>query len=328
MPEALNTAARGVGTARPEIVAGDVAAGREHEGWTNFRSWSGYQKAMATAAILVVAVPAVVLFPGTHAHALTAGLHRGFGTTQLLLLAGIAVLAGAAKGICGFGDALIITPLAALLVSPHVAVVVLAVPPLMLNLFQIGETGIGWSYIREQWALITAALVGSAIGVFALSKLPKTPALPILIAVILLAYIAWQLLRRAVPAPRAAHPAALGAVGAVEGFLLATVNMGPLLPAYLHSFERNARRYIGGMSMVFALVFAERILQMVGDGLMTPYRYWLGAVIALVTLVGLVGGTMVRRWKRFNAKVFSAVIMVMLGATAITMLVKALPKVI
>lgn len=292
---------------------------------SSVRRWLTYGHVVMAAAVLVVLVPAIALFPGTGQGSLSAGLRGGFSTGQLIAFLVIGLLAAGVKGLSGFGYALIATPLAAVLIAPSDAVVVLAVPPLMMNLFQVGETGTGLGYLRRNWPLVCAALIGSALGVFMLGRLPKTPLLGVLIAAVLLAYVAWSLLRHSRPATRTAHPAGLGAVGVVEGFLLGSVNMGPLLPAYLHSFERNARRYIGGMSLVFTLVFAERIGQMLGDGLMTPYRLWLGSVIGLVTLVGLVLGTALRRWGRVDTRVFNGIVLALLSATGLTILVRALP---
>ncbi|MDQ2852512.1 MAG: sulfite exporter TauE/SafE family protein [Actinomycetota bacterium] len=284
-----------------------------------------YRRTVMTLALLIVLVPAIALFPGTSHSALTAGLHQGFTTTQLVIFLIVAVVAGAVKGLSGFGYALIATPLAAVLIDPSVAVVALAVPALMMNLFQVGETGTGWRYLRQYWPLAASALVGSAIGVFVLTRLPATPVLGLVIGVLLLGYVAWSVLRHAKPTARSAHPVALGIVGVAEGILLGAVNMGPLLPAYLHTFERDARRYIGGMSLVFTLVFAERITQMLANGLMTLHLLWLGSVIALVTLVGLVAGTAIRRWGRVNPAVFSVVVLSLLTVTGVIMLVKTLP---
>jgi len=288
----------------------------------------GYRVGLMTFAVLLVLVPAVALFPGGGRSALTEGLRGGFTTTDLVLFVVVALVAAAIKGFSGFGYALIATPLATLLIDPTAAVVVLAIPPLMLNLFQVGETGTGPSYLRQHWSLVVCALVGSAVGVYFLSSVPRSPIIPVLIGLLLLGYVVWQLIRRFLPAPTAAHPLALGVVGTAEGFLLGAVNIGPLLPAYLHTFERNARRYIGGMSLVFSLVFAERIVQMFGNGLMSPYRLWLGSVIALITLVGLLAGTALRRSRWVNERAFTAIVVVLLAATGITILVRAVPQLV
>ncbi len=61
------------------------------------------------------------------------------------------------------------------------------------------------------------------------------------------------------------------------------------------TFERDAERYIGGLSMALGTIFATRIVLMTFfTDLMTPYRLWLGSVIAVVTIVGLLLGTYLR----------------------------------
>ncbi|WP_200173896.1 sulfite exporter TauE/SafE family protein [Tomitella cavernea] len=289
------------------------------------RAFFDYRRTMMTIAVLLVLIPAIVLFPGTSREALTEGLNEGFTMAHLLAFVAIALVAAAVKGLSGFGYALIATPLAAVLIDPSVAVIVLAVPALVMNLFQVGETGTGWQYLRQHWSLVAAALVGSVIGVFILKNFPAKQLLSVIIGVVLVSYVIWSVARKGKPATGTAHPVSLGTVGVAEGVLLGAVNMGPLLPAYLHTFERDARRYIGGMSLVFTLVFAERIGQMSVNGLMTTQLLWLGSVIALVTLVGLGAGTVLRRWGRINPSVFSALVLTLLGATGVTMLVKAVP---
>jgi len=99
------------------------------------------------------------------------------------------------------------------------------------------------------------------------------------------------------------HPIALSVAGVLEGFLLAVANLGPLLPAYFHTFERDVERYIGGLSMVLGTIFTVRIVQMaVFTDLLTTYRLWLGSVIAVVTVVGLLLGTYLRRLEIDEAK--------------------------
>lgn len=284
----------------------------------------GYRHLTMTVAVLLVAIPAVVLFPG--ADHVSDGLRVGVTPWALVVFAGVAVAAAALKGISGFGYSLLVTPVAALVIDPALAVIVLAIPPLMLNLFQVGETGTGLRYARQNWPLIAAGLVGSALGVYLLSTKPDTAVLSVLVAVILLAYIGYQLTHRFAAVAQAGHPAWLGVVGVVQGFLLGAVNLGPILPAYLHTFERNANRYIGGMSLFFTLVIGERVIQMSAQGILTDYRLWLGSAIALITLAGLAIGTAIRRTCQINKGRLDAIITALLLATAVSLLWKALPQ--
>lgn len=288
------------------------------------RPWLSYRRVTMTVAVLLVAIPAIVLFPGVD-H-LGDGLRAGVTGWNLLAFAVVAVLGAALKGISGFGYSLLVTPVAALIIDPTLAVVVLAIPPLMLNVFQVGETGTGRAYVRQNWALFAFGLLGSVVGVALLSTKPDQALLSVLVALILLAHITFQLTRRFATTPRAGHPALLSLVGAVQGFLLGAVNLGPVLPAYLQTFERNAQRYIGGMSLFFAVVIGERIVQMWLQGILTEYRIWLGSTIALVTLLGLAMGTVIRRRCAIDKRRLDAIITVLLLATAANLLWKAVPQ--
>jgi len=253
-----------------------------------------YREVMMAVATLAVVVGSVVFFPGTE-H-VTKGLQSDVSGGLLALFVVVAVAAGAVKGMIGFGYALITTPIFASVIDPTLAVVVLAIPPWMINVFQIGETDTGLEFVREEWVLLVLATAGAVIGVTFLAEFDTGPIVPFLIGLVIFGYVAFQVVQNFVTVEGAHHPVALSSAGFLEGFLLAVANLGPLLPAYFHTFERDVERYIGGLSMVLATVFTVRILQMVFfTDLMTTYRLWLGSVIAVVTAVGLLLGTYLRR---------------------------------
>jgi uncharacterized membrane protein YfcA len=245
-------------------------------------------------ATLAVVAGSVVFFPGVEN--IAKGVQSDVSVNLLALFVVVAVLAGAVKGMIGFGYALITTPIFASVIDPTLAVVVLAIPPWMINMFQIGETDTGLEFVREEWVLLALATVGSVLGVFFLAQFRTGPIVPFLIALIILGYVVFQVVENFVTIEEAHHPIGLSVAGFLEGFLLAAANLGPLLPAYFHTFERDVERYIGGLSMVLGTIFTVRILQMVFfTELMTTYRLWLGSVIAVVTIVGLLLGTYLRR---------------------------------
>ncbi|MFA9417391.1 sulfite exporter TauE/SafE family protein [Natrinema sp. HArc-T2] len=262
-----------------------------------------YREVMMVAATLAVIVASIVFFPGLE-H-IDKGVQSDLSVELLALFVAVAIVAGVVKGMIGFGYSLITTPVFASVIDPTFAVVVLAIPPWMLNMFQIGETDTGREFVREEWPLLSLAVVGSIIGVAALATFSAGPIVPFVIGLVILGYVAFQVVQNFVTVEEAHHPIALGSAGFLEGFLLAIANLGPLLPAYFHTFERDTERYIGGLSMVLGTIFTVRIIQMsLFTDLMTTYRLWLGSVIAVVTIVGLLVGTYLRRLEideqRFN----------------------------
>ncbi|WP_440008316.1 TSUP family transporter [Halomicrococcus sp. SG-WS-1] len=253
-----------------------------------------YREVMMAFATLAVLVGSVVFFPG--AENVTKGVQSNISLGLFALFVGVAIVAGVVKGMIGFGYSLITTPIFASVIDPTLAVVVLAIPPWMINMFQIGETDTGLTFVREEWALLLLAVVGSVVGVSFLAQFRTGPIIPFLIGLVIFGYVVFQVVQNFVTIRQAHHPVALGVAGFLEGFLLAVANLGPLLPAYFHTFERDVERYIGGLSMVLGTIFTVRIVQMLlFTDLMTTYRLWLGSVIAVVTVVGLLIGTYLRR---------------------------------
>ncbi|PSP88022.1 hypothetical protein BRC90_08650 [Halobacteriales archaeon QS_4_69_34] len=271
-----------------------------------------YRELLMAVATGAVVIGTVVLFPGFD-H-LGAGLQAGVSPALLAFFVLVAVVAGVVKGTIGFGYALITTPVFATVIDPAVAVVVLAIPPWMLNVFQVGDTGTGIAYVRREWTLIALALLGTVVGVSFFVEFSTGPLIPFLIAVVILGYAAFELSKGFVVIEATHHPVALGVVGLLEGFFLAVANLGPPLPAYLHTFERDTERYVGGLSMVFTFVFTAKILALVLEGAMTAYQLWLGSAIAVVTVVGLLVGTYLRRVeideRRFNLAVVGLLLVI------------------
>jgi len=253
-----------------------------------------YREVMMAVATLAVVAGTIVFFPGPDN--ITKGLQSDVSGGLLALFVVVAVVAGAVKGMIGFGYALITTPIFASVIDPTLAVVVLAIPPWMLNMFQVGETDTGLAFVREEWVLLVLAVLGTVVGVTFLAQFRTGPIVPFLIGLVILGYVLFQVVQNFVTVEEAHHPIALSVAGLLEGFLLAVANLGPLLPAYFHTFERDVERYIGGLSMVLGTIFTVRIVQMaVFTDLLTPYRLWLGSVVAVVTVVGLLAGTYLRR---------------------------------
>lgn len=275
-----------------------------------------------TAAVGSVVAVSVLLFPGFDD--VLAGFGGSVTPTTLLLLFVIATLAATVKGTVGFGAALVSTPLFASVVDPTTAVVVLAVMPWMINTFQVGETRTGVEYVTEQWQLVGPAVAGALVGLYFLSTFQSGAHVPFLMGLLLVGYVGYELATGFVTVEGTSHPLALGAVGFVEGFLLAAANMGGVLPAYLHTFERDTERFVGAIAVVLACVFTLRLALMYPMGLLTPYRLWLGSAIATVAVGGLLLGTYLRRFG-FDQRLFDRAVVVLLFVIGANLLRETAP---
>jgi uncharacterized membrane protein YfcA len=252
-----------------------------------------YRPVMMTVGPVTVLVGGVLLFPGTD-HLAPPGVHLS--APLLALLAGTAIVAGVVKGVSGFGYALTTTPVFASVLDPTLVVVALAIPPWMINVFQVGETNTGPTFVRRNWTVLLAATVGAVVGVTLLARYSAGPIVPLLIGLLLLGYVVFELAKNFVTVDRTHHPAALTTTGLLEGVLLGTANLGPLLAPYYHTFLRDVDRYVGSLTAIYGTIFTVRLVYMfLGTDLLTPYRLWVGCVVALVGTVGVVAGTALRR---------------------------------
>lgn len=138
--------------------------------------------------------------------------------------------------------------------------------------FQLAETDTRLEYVRREWVLIVLAIVDALAGVFLFAAFNTGPAVPFLIGVMILGYVLFQLMQNFVTIEGAHHPITLGTVGLFEGVLLAVANLGPLLPAYLHTFEHDTDRYVGGLGVVLGAIVIAKILGSAVFGVMSPYQ--------------------------------------------------------
>lgn len=281
-----------------------------------------YREVMMTFGTMTVVFFTIVLFPGTDN--VLAGIDGNVTATTVLGLFLIATLGAAVKGAVGFGPALITTPVFASVIDPVLTVVVLAVMLWMLNIYQIGETGTQLSYVKDEWPLVLFAVVGTVLGVYFLDVVSSSAVVPFLIGLLILAYVGYELLTNVISITGVDRPSINGTVGFVHGFLLASTNMGPVHPAYMNMIEDDIERYVGGLSVVFAIVQTIRLVTMYSTELLTPYRLWFGSAIATASIGGLLLGTYLRRLEFDQAK-FDIAVVVLLFIIGVNLLRQAVP---
>jgi uncharacterized protein len=179
---------------------------------------------------------------------------------------GIALVAGLAHGLSGFGFPLISTPMVALFADVRTAVVVTLLPNIVVNLLS-AFSGAGWrETLRRYWLIPVYVLVGTVIGTQVVLWAPANP-LRLLLAAVIVAYLQQDRFRRIDWSVIVRHPNGSGlAFGLVAGFFSGTVNV--MLPPLLIYFSTlglaplvmtqvmNACFLVGKVSQ--AAVFAAR----------------------------------------------------------------------
>jgi uncharacterized membrane protein YfcA len=212
-----------------------------------------------------------------------------FGPGTVVLLALIILLAYTVFGLTGFGSSITAMPLLVQLIPLKMAV------PLMLMFDLCSGLLMGMKNRRvidrkELLRLIPFMLVGMAIGVFALVKVPERWLLLVLGAFIL-AYSAWSLLLKREPRPLAAGwSAPLGMAGGMFTALFGTG--GPIYTIYL---ARRLDDKAVLRATISTLIFTTGIARLVffsSVGLFNQHSlFGLAAVLLPCSLLGLYLGS-------------------------------------
>jgi uncharacterized membrane protein YfcA len=206
-----------------------------------------------------------------------------FMTVSVLLAAG--GLAALVKGTLGFGFPPVATPLVAGIVGAKTAVIVLAIPSLVLNLMQvwIGRSSI--SAWRSVAALMFSIVLGSFGGGYLLTVLPVhlTGAV---VGVCVLGYVTLAMLKVRLQVA----PYFVGPVGAVLGLVAgllggATGIHGPLVILYLSALRLDKEAFAGLASLILLVAQVPQVMAYATFGLFNAERLlWSAAMLPGIAL--------------------------------------------
>jgi hypothetical protein len=237
----------------------------------------------------------------------------------LLAIAVAFSLGGIIKGATGFGLPLIALPTMALLLGVPHAVVVLTVPAIVTNIWQIWQ----FRHHREGTAFLPGFLAGGSIGVVAgtwlLVQAPG-PLLSLALGLMVWTYVALRLLkpgfRISTPTAKNAGPVVGGAAGALQGV---TGLAAPIGVTFIHSLRLPRETAVFAVSAMFLVFSVVQFTSVAFNGLVSPYRL-LESVLALVPalLFMPVGSTI---GKRLGPKTFDRIVLCLLALIGAQLLV-------
>ena len=233
------------------------------------------------------------------------------------LLAAVAALAfgGVLKGATGAGFPLIAVPVIALAYDVPTAVVVMVLPSLLANAWQV------WRYRAHLPAsgfagrLALAGLVGAVLGTALLVRVPGR-ALMLTVAALLVLYIGFRLARPGwvLPNPLARRLAI--AVGVTAGTLQgATGISAPLSLTFLNACRLPRPVFVATVSLFFVASTASQIGALAVHGLLTPNGLALSAGALAVILSTMPLGEVLAR--HLPAVAFDRVILILLAGVAL-----------
>ena len=234
----------------------------------------------------------------------------GFAAVALALMLG-----GILKGATGAGAPIIAVPVIAAVYDVRVAVALMVVPNLVTNLFQLRryrrhalEPG-----FARRFAI--AGMAGAGVGTFLLVRLPVT-ALQIIMAALILAYIALRLARPDLRIPLGSARWMLWPAGFAGGILQGAVGVSaPVSITFLNAMRLARPVFIFTVSGFFVGMCMVQLPLQVGYGLMTREVALLGVAALLPIFAAMPVGEWIGR--RISAATFDRVILVFLGCLAI-----------
>lgn len=238
----------------------------------------------------------------------------------LLVLVLASVFAAFVKGVTGLGYPLIVVPIATLVMGIEDAVVAVAIPNVVANLWLCWSERSARHETRDLPRLLVPGVVFAVVGTFALVNLPEEPLLGLL-ALTVLAFVVQFVrspeLRLAESFTHRWSPAVGAATGLVQGAVGAS---GPVIATWLHGYRLDKSAYVFSMTLIFALTGAVQIGVLFSQDELTGDRL-VGAVAAGVPMAVLV--PLGARYRdRLAGPAFEHAVLGVLVATALGMLVR------
>jgi uncharacterized membrane protein YfcA len=242
-------------------------------------------------------------------------------TLELLVIV-VALGAGSiVKGAIGMGLPMIALPFMAIFLGVPHSIAIMSLPILASNGWQI------WHYRSHiskglaflPWMLV-ASVVGIVFGTWLLTALPPR-ALSLVLAVLVLAYIALRLVSPDFTLPLSVARRISPAVGFAAGTLQGSAGVSaPITVTFMHSLRLPRDEYVGIISCIFMVPTLVQFPALWIADVLTWHRL-LESALALVPLVLLmpVGNWLARLISR---RMFDWIILVVLGVIAVELLVK------
>jgi len=225
------------------------------------------------------------------------------------------------KGATGMGTPVIAVPVMAAFVDVKLAVVVMVIPNLVTNVWQIRKYG--QHRLGEGFAM-TFSLGGAAgafLGTLLLIALPVR-ALVLLVAGAVLLYIALRLTRpdfrlRFGVARKAALPDGTSA-GILQG---AAGISAPIAVSFLNAMRLDRPVFIATISMFFAAMCLTQMPALLWFGLLT----WQTVLLSILALIPIVAAMPVGGWlaKHMSARQFDRITLILLGVLSIRLIYAA-----
>jgi len=239
-------------------------------------------------------------------------------TTAFVIVFAALAIGSISKAITGLGLPLIAVPIMAIWLGVETAVVVMALPTVITNLWLIWNLREGRHEFNGLWPMLVVSGIGAVAGTYLLTRISER-AITLTIAIVVFGFILVRLTQpdfRLSPTvfQRISTPAG-AVIGVVHG---ATGVSGPLVTTYVASARLPRTPHVFMVSAVFQVVSTVQLVTMISLGLFDRDRTFLTLLalvpVLLLTPIGL------RIGRRIRPETFQRLLLIVLAAVGVRLL--------
>ena len=218
---------------------------------------------------------------------------------------------GLIKGALGVGTPLLTVPLMALVLPAQMAVILMAVPVVVANVWQFFRAGRLHTAASRFWPSFVAILIGTYAGVAILATINERALLLIVGAVVIASAVLQGSSYRLNLKPALERPAGV-VFGLASGIVGGLSSMfGPMLIIYLVSIPGlDKERFVATISFLYIACVVPWVLMLLWFGILDQRLVVLSALATVPVVVGLVVGEVLR--KQVSDERFQKLVLVVL----------------
>ena len=228
---------------------------------------------------------------------------------------------GIIKGATGAGAPLLAVPLMVMLRDVQFAVAVLVLPNIVPNMWQYWRCRHAVSSFT--WSFAIAGGLGAGLGTLALAGW-RSDVLMLFVAIALVAYIVFRLLKPTWVMPWAAAKTAVIPVGILSGALQGASGLSaPVSLSFLNAIRLEREGFMATVSLFFVALGVVQLPVQIAYGIMSTERF----TYSILSLIPLILFMPVGSWigRKFSREVFDRLLLLLLSVLAVKLILNALP---
>lgn len=234
----------------------------------------------------------------------------------------VVAFAAAVKSALGFGFPLISIPIAANLIGPRTAVLVIAIPVVVTNFAILVRGGGRREELGRFGGMLLAVVVGTVLGAQLLGRLdPRWIALAVGAAGVLFALMSLGNLVPTIPARAQSYAGPV--VGLASGVMGGTTGIfAPLIAAYIHTLQVDKRAFVFWLTASFLLGGLTQVVSYYRLGLYTGSLVGYAIAACVPALLGTRAGFWVQ--DRLSVALFRRGVLLLVLLSSLNLLWRAL----